>query len=111
MELGSGDGLIAVAVRQSETRWVLLQGSEVRAEVVRSANSSVQYLRSAWLHSGLLDASPDGRSYTVKRDPSFRSGSAVAQFCTGSKGKGMPTGVRQTPTAATTRRPRALIAD
>ncbi len=89
MELGFGDGLVALAVRQSETSWVLLQGSEVRADVVLSANASVKYLRSAWLHSGLLDASPNGRSYTVKRDLSFRSGSAVAQFCTGSKGKGL----------------------
>jgi hypothetical protein len=89
MELSFGDGLVALAVRQSETRWVLLQGSEVRAEVVPSANASVKFLRSAWLHSGLLDASPGGRSYTVTRDLSFRSGSAVAQFCTGSKGKGV----------------------
>lgn len=89
MELSFGDGLVALAVRRSETNWVLLQGSEVRAEVVASANTSVRYLRSAWLHSGLLDASPDNLSYTVKRDLSFRSGSAVAQFCTGSKGKGL----------------------
>lgn len=89
MELNFGDGLVALAVRQSETSWVLLQGSEVWAEVVPSANASAKYLRSAWLHSGLLDASPDGRSYTVRRDLTFRSGSAVAQFCTGSKGKGL----------------------
>lgn len=89
MELSFGDGLIALAVRQSEMNWVLLQGSEVRAEVAASANASVKYLRSAWLHSGLLSASPDGRSYTVRRDLSFRSGSAAAQFCTGSKGKGL----------------------
>jgi len=49
----------------------------------------VNYLRSAWLHSGLLDAAPDGRFYVVRRDLSFGSGSAVAQFCTGSKGKGL----------------------
>jgi hypothetical protein len=89
MELSFGDGLVALAVRQSETHWVLLQGSEVRAEVVPSANASTRYLRSAWLHSGLLDTSPDGRNYTVRRDLTFRSGSAVAQFCTGSKGKGL----------------------
>lgn len=67
----------------------MLRGSEVRAETVSSANATARYLRSAWLHSGVLDGSADGRSYVVKSDLVFSSGSAVAHFCCGSKSKGL----------------------
>lgn len=89
LELCFGDGLVALAVRQGEDRWTLLQGSDVRPEAVGSTNASTRYLRASWLHSGLLAASPDGRSYVVKRDLVFASGSAVSQFCCGAKGKGL----------------------
>jgi hypothetical protein len=89
LELGFGGGRIALAARQSEDRWVLLQGSEVRPETVASANASARFLRSAWLHAGLLVSSVDGQSYMTSRDLVFPSGSAAAQFCCGSKGKGL----------------------
>jgi hypothetical protein len=89
VELNFGAGMVALAARQSETRWILLQGSEVRIETVASANCSTRYLRAAWLHSGLLDVSPDGRSYVATRDLVFFSGSGLAQFCAGSKGRGL----------------------
>jgi len=89
VELNFGAGMVALAARQSETRWILLQGSDVRIETVASANCSTRYLRAAWLHSGLLDVSPDGRSYVTTRDLVFFSGSGLAQFCAGSKGRGL----------------------
>ncbi len=89
LELCFGDGLVALAARQAEDRWILLQGSDVRPEAVASANASTRYLRASWLHSGLLAASPDGRSFVVKRDLVFASGSAVSQFCCGAKGRGL----------------------
>ncbi|MET3926360.1 hypothetical protein [Devosia sp. 2618] len=84
VELNLGSGLIALAARQSEQHWVLLQGAEVKPETVRSANACTSYLRASWLHAG-----PGGRSYVPTRDLVFKSGSAVAQFCTGSKGKSL----------------------
>jgi hypothetical protein len=87
LELDFGAGLVALAARQSETRWILLKGSDVRIDTVASANASTRYLRAAWLHAGLIEMAPDGKSLTVTRDLVFRSGSAVAQFCTGSKGR------------------------
>jgi hypothetical protein len=89
VELNFADGLIALAARQSDQRWVLLQGSEVKPETARSANASTSYLRASWLHGGLLAAGPGGRCYVTTRDLVFGSGSAVAQFCTGSKGKSL----------------------
>lgn len=89
LELCFGDGLVALAARHAEDRWTLLQGSDVRPDAVASSNASTRYLRASWLHSGLLAASPDGRSYVVKRDLVFASGSAVSQFCCGAKGKGL----------------------
>ena len=85
LELGFGNGMIAMAARQSE-RWMLLRGSDVRIETVSSANSTTRFLRSAWLHAGILELSPDGRSYVTTRDVAFLSGSACSQFVTGSKG-------------------------
>lgn len=89
VELAVGGGRIALAARQAEDHWVLLQGSDVRPETVASANASARYLRSAWLHAGLLVSSPDGKSYTARRDLVFPSGSAASQFCCGSKGRGL----------------------
>lgn len=89
VEMAFGDGLVALAAKQAENRWLLLRGSDVRIGTAASANASVRYLRSAWLHSGLLAVSPDGKSYTVMRDLIFPSGSAAAQFCCGSKGRGL----------------------
>lgn len=89
VEMEFGNGLVALAAKQAENHWLLLRGSDVRIETAASANASVRYLRSAWLHSGLLAAAPDGKSYTVMRDLIFPSGSAVAQFCCGSKGRGL----------------------
>ncbi|GHA39310.1 hypothetical protein GCM10007989_38780 [Devosia pacifica] len=88
-EMRFGGGLVAMASRLADTHWLLLRGSDVRIETVVSANASASYLRAAWLHSGLLALSPDGRSYTVMRDLVFGSGSAAAHFCCGSKGKGL----------------------
>ncbi|MDF2797338.1 MAG: hypothetical protein K0R85_82 [Devosia sp.] len=87
LELEFGAGLVALAARQSETRWILLKGSDVRIDTVASANASTRYLRAAWQHAGLLGMAPDGRSLVAARDLIFRSGSAVAQFCAGSKGR------------------------
>ncbi|AKR55110.1 hypothetical protein XM25_04650 [Devosia sp. H5989] len=87
LELCFDDGLVALAARQHDNRWVLLQGSDVRVETAASANSSTRFQRSAWLHAGLLELSADGRSFVTTRDLIFRSGSGVAQFCVGSKGR------------------------
>lgn len=87
MELCFDDGLVALAARQSDNRWIVLQGSDIRIETAASANSSVRFLRSAWLHAGLLELSADGRSFVTTRDLVFRSGSGAAQFCVGSKGR------------------------
>jgi hypothetical protein len=66
-----------------------LRGSDVRIETVATAGAGARFQRSAWLHSGLLDIASDGMSYVVTRDIAFSSGSAVAHFCSGSKGKGL----------------------
>lgn len=87
LELTFGNGMVALAARQSATRWLLLQGSDVRIDTVASANASTRFPRAAWQHAGLLDVAPGGRSLTTTRDLVFRSGSAVAQFCAGSKGR------------------------
>lgn len=87
VELNFSSGMIALAARQSDTRWLLLQGSDVRIDTVASANASTRFLRAAWLHAGLLEVAPDGRSLTTTRDLVFRSGSGLAQFCAGSKGR------------------------
>jgi hypothetical protein len=88
LELCFGNGLVALAAQQEDC-WVVLQGSDVRPEAATSANASTRYLRAAWMHAGLLAPSHDGRSYTVKRDLVFASGSAASQFCCGSKGRGL----------------------
>ncbi|MVS97906.1 hypothetical protein [Devosia marina] len=87
MELCFDNGLVALAARQSDNRWIVLEGSDIRIETAASANSSVRFLRSAWLHAGLLELSADGRSFVTTRDLVFSSGSGAAQFCVGSKGR------------------------
>lgn len=89
LELSFNDGHVALAAREGEDRWLLLRGSDVRIDTVATAGAGARFQRSAWLHSGLLDIGADGRSYVVTRDIVFSSGSAVAHFCTGSKGKGL----------------------
>lgn len=71
LELNFGKGLMAVAARQSERQWVLLCGSDVRRTPVPSANGTAGFLRAAWAHSGLLNLSHDGSSYTTQRDLVF----------------------------------------
>lgn len=87
LELCFDTGLVALAARQDDRRWLLLAGSDVRIPTAISANSSTRFLRSAWLHAGLLELSADGRSYVTTRDIVFQSGSGAAQFCVGSKGR------------------------
>uniref|UniRef100_UPI0037BFE6D3 hypothetical protein n=1 Tax=Devosia sp. TaxID=1871048 RepID=UPI0037BFE6D3 len=89
LELTFNDGHVALAAKQADDRWLLLRGSDVRIDTVATAGAGASFQRSAWLHSGLLDVGADGRSYIVTRDIVFSSGSAVAHFCTGSKGKGL----------------------
>lgn len=86
LELEFAGGLVALAARKSSEHWLLLSGSDVRIETVASANASASFLRASWVHSGILEMSPDGRSYVTKRDLAFASGSALTQFCTGAKG-------------------------
>lgn len=88
MELVFNEGRIAMAAKRSENDWLLLRGSDVRPETVASANASASFLRAAWLHSGILMPSHDGRSFTLTRDMPFRSGGAATHFVTGSKGRG-----------------------
>lgn len=88
LELVFNDGRVALAARRSEDDWLLLKGSEVRPDVVQSANSTASFLRAAWLNAGILVPSPDGRSYLLTRDMRFRSAGATAHFVTGSKGRG-----------------------
>lgn len=87
-EMQFGNGRVALAAQQPDDRWLLLRGSDVRIDTVPSANASTNYLRSAWLYSGLLEMAGDGQSLVVKRDLVFDSASAAAHFCTGSKGRG-----------------------
>jgi len=86
-ELAFGRGLHALAVRQSEDRFLLLQGSDVRTRTVSSCNVSVSFLRAAWLHAGLLKRSHESSNLVVVRDLVFESLSAITQFATGSKGR------------------------
>lgn len=88
-ELEFGGGLVALAARQADDRWLLLRGSEVRVDTVASATANASFLRAAWLHSGLLEPSPDGSRLIAKRDLVFESGSTVSHFCAGAKGRGL----------------------
>ena len=87
LELSFGKGLSAIVVRQDDGNFLLLKGSDVRAETVCTATSTVSFLRAAWLHSGLLERSATSRHYVVARDLVFTSLSAATQFVVGSKGR------------------------
>lgn len=87
LELAFSAGHIALAARRSETDWILLRGSDVRVETVSSASATTRFLRAAWLHSGLLEVSPDGQGFVTTRDLTFASGSGLSQFVTGAKGR------------------------
>jgi hypothetical protein len=89
LELKFSGNLVALAARQTENRWLLLSGSDVRVGTVASANGTTGFLRSAWLHAGLLAPSADGQSYTTTTDLVFASGSAVAHFVCGAKSRGL----------------------
>lgn len=80
-------GMTALAARQADDLWVLLRGSDVRLETAPSADPSVLFKRAAFLHSGHLGLAPDGKSYIALKDILFSSGTAIAQFCSGSKGR------------------------
>ncbi|MGN6489842.1 MAG: hypothetical protein ACTHLT_18740 [Devosia sp.] len=88
LELSFGEGLCALAARQ-DNGWLLLRGSDVRIDAVASAGCVPAFLRSAWQHAGLLEPGVDGRSLVVTRDLRFKTGSSVAHFCTGAKGRGL----------------------
>lgn len=88
LELSFGNGLCALAAKQ-DRGWLLLRGSDVRIDAVASAGCVPTFLRSAWQHAGLLEPGVDGRSLVVTRDIWFKSGSSVAHFCSGAKGKGL----------------------
>ena len=96
LELGFGDGLVARAARQDD-RWLLLAGSEVRVETAVTAGATASYLRAAWLHTGLLVRSASGAAYTLTHDMVFPTGSAVALFVTGSKGRTLDAWKSTTP--------------
>lgn len=81
-------GLTALAAERDDGSWLLLRGSDVRIETVSSASASASYQRTAWLHAGLLEVANDASCYVLKRDMVFSSGSAVGNFCSGSKGFG-----------------------
>jgi hypothetical protein len=89
LELKFSGNLVALAARQTENLWLLLSGSDVRLGTVASVNGTTGFLRSAWLHAGLLTPSTDGKSYTTTSDLVFASGSAVAHFCCGAKSHGL----------------------
>lgn len=80
-------GMSALAAKQADDRWILLRGSDVRFETAPSADPSIVFKRSAFLHSGQIGLAPDGKSYIALKDILFSSGTAIAQFCCGSKGR------------------------
>ena len=82
-------GLTALASERDDGSWLLLRGSDVRIDVVKSASASASFQRAAWLHSGLLEQAQDGSCYVLRRDMVFSSGSAVGHFVSGSKGFGL----------------------
>src|SRR5690606_21946734 len=88
LELNFG-GLVALAARQNDGRWLVLRGSEVRPRVVQSATAKTSYLRAEWIRSGILVPSGNGEAYQFARDVWFDSGSAAGHFLCGSKGKSL----------------------
>lgn len=81
-------GLTALAAERDDGSWLLLRGSDVRVDTVKSASANASFQRAAWLHSGLLELAEDGSCYFLMRDVVFSSGSAVGHFVSGSKGFG-----------------------
>jgi hypothetical protein len=88
-ELSFCDGMVALAAREADDRWLLLRGSDVRSATVATAGAGPSFLRAAWAHAGLLERSADDSGYVVTRDLVFGSGSAAALFVTGAKGRGL----------------------
>lgn len=82
-------GLTALAAERDDGTWLLLRGSDVRIDTVKSASANASFQRAAWLHSGLLELAGDGSCYVLMRDVVFSSGSAVGHFVSGSKGFGL----------------------
>ena len=82
-------GLTALAAERDDGSWLLLRGSDVRIDTVKSASANASFQRAAWLHSGLLEPAADGSCYVLMRDMVFSSGSAVGHFVSGSKGFGL----------------------
>jgi len=82
-------GLTALAAKRDDGTWLLLRGSDVRIDTVKSASANASFQRAAWLHSGLLEMAGDGSCYVLMRDVVFSSGSAVGHFVSGSKGFGL----------------------
>ncbi len=82
-------GLTALAAERDDGTWLLLRGSDVRVDTVKSASANASFQRAAWLHSGLLEPAADGSCYVLMRDMVFSSGSAVGHFVSGSKGFGL----------------------
>lgn len=82
-------GLTALAAELDDGTWLLLRGSDVRIDTVKSASANASFQRAAWLHSGLLELAEDGSCYVLMRDLVFSSGSAVGHFVSGSKGFGL----------------------
>lgn len=82
-------GLTALAAERDDGSWLLLRGSDVRIDTVKSASANASFQRAAWLHSGLLELAADGSCYVLMRDMVFSSGSAVGHFVSGSKGFGL----------------------
>lgn len=82
-------GLTALAAERDDGSWLLLRGSDVRVDTVKSASANASFQRAAWLHSGLLELAGDGSCYVLMRDMVFSSGSAVGHFVSGSKGFGL----------------------
>lgn len=81
-------GLTAAAVERLDGSWLVLRGSEVRADFVPSANSTVGFLRAQWLHSGILEPADDAEGVLVlTRDVIFPTCSAASQFLCGAKGR------------------------
>ena len=87
LELQYGAGLVAHAVRQTDDRWLLLEGSHVRLDAAPSGNRGMHFSRAQWLHTGLLALAPDGKSFVTTRDLYFPNGSSACQLCAGGKGR------------------------
>ncbi|UYQ70841.1 hypothetical protein OF122_12285 [Pelagibacterium flavum] len=81
-------GLTAAAAECADGRWLVMRGSEVRADFVASANSTVGFLRAQWLHSGILEPADDVDGVLVlTRDVVFPTCSGASQFLCGAKGR------------------------